>query len=53
MQAALRLVLAATLAPILGGSLSGPIVDLGYSSYQGYNEATTGLNIWKGCVTFI
>ncbi|EAU30772.1 conserved hypothetical protein [Aspergillus terreus NIH2624] len=48
MQAALRLVLAATLAPILGGSLSGPIVDLGYSSYQGYNEATTGLNIWKG-----
>ncbi|KAE8393100.1 Alpha/Beta hydrolase protein [Aspergillus alliaceus] len=27
---------------------SGPIVHLGYSSYQGYYNATTGLNIWKG-----
>ncbi|KAL5358588.1 Alpha/Beta hydrolase protein [Aspergillus floccosus] len=43
-----RLLLAAILAPIVGCSASGPIVDLGYSSYQGYYEATTSLNIWKG-----
>jgi len=23
-------------------------VDLGYAIYQGYNNATQGLNIWKG-----
>lgn len=28
---------------------SDPVVDLGYSSYQGYYNTTTGLNIWKGC----
>jgi hypothetical protein len=50
MKPDVRLLLAATLAPIVGGSSSGPIVDLGYSSYQGYHEAATGLNIWKGCV---
>jgi hypothetical protein len=44
------LLLAATLAPIVGGSSSGPVVDLGYSSYRGYYETATGLNIWKGCV---
>ncbi|KAK9558231.1 hypothetical protein V6Z88_004530 [Aspergillus fumigatus] len=42
------LLLAATLAPIVGGSSSGLIVHLDYSSYQGYHEASTGLNIWKG-----
>ncbi|RHZ64927.1 putative carboxylesterase [Aspergillus thermomutatus] len=48
MKLDLRLLLAASLAPIVGGSSSGPIVDLDYSSYQGYYEATTGLNVWKG-----
>lgn len=42
------LLLAATLAPIVGGSSSGLIVHLDYSTYQGYHEASTGLNIWKG-----
>lgn len=50
MKPDVRLLLAATLAPIVGGSSSGPIVDLDYSSYQGYYETATGLNIWKGCV---
>lgn len=50
MKPDVRLLLAATLAPIVGGSSSGPIVDLDYSSYQGYHETATGLNIWKGCV---
>jgi len=27
----------------------GLTVDLGYGIYQGYNNATSGLNIWKGC----
>ncbi|KAL2866651.1 putative carboxylesterase [Aspergillus lucknowensis] len=25
-----------------------PIVDLGYATYQGYHDASFGLNIWKG-----
>ena len=27
---------------------SGLTVDLGYGLYQGYNNVTSGLNIWKG-----
>ncbi|KAK1519600.1 acetylcholinesterase [Colletotrichum costaricense] len=27
---------------------SSLIVDLGYAKYEGYNNATSGLNIWKG-----
>jgi len=27
---------------------TGLTVDLGYGLYQGYNNATSGLNIWKG-----
>lgn len=50
MKPDVRLFLAAILAPIVGGSSSGPIVDLDYSSYQGYHETATGLNVWKGCV---
>jgi hypothetical protein len=50
MKVDLRLFLAASLAPIVGASSSGPVVDLEYASYQGYYEAATGLNIWKGCV---
>lgn len=23
-------------------------VDLGYAVYEGYNNATTGLNVWRG-----
>lgn len=23
-------------------------VDLGYGIYEGYNNATTGLNVWRG-----
>ncbi|GIJ97930.1 hypothetical protein Aspvir_000036 [Aspergillus viridinutans] len=42
------LFLAASLASLVAGSSSGPIVNVGYSSYQGYYEASTGLNIWKG-----
>lgn len=30
------------------GSGSGLTADLGYGLYQGYNNATSGLNIWKG-----
>lgn len=26
------------------------VVDLGYAKYEGYNDAATGLNIWKGYV---
>ena len=26
---------------------SGPIVDLGYATYQGYYNNTYGLNVWK------
>jgi hypothetical protein len=50
MKPDVRLLLAVTLAPVVGGSSSSPIVDLGYSSYQGHYEAATGLNIWKGYV---
>jgi hypothetical protein len=32
------------------GSGSGLQIDLGYDVYQGYNNQTTGLNIWKGYV---
>jgi len=33
----------------LASSSSDPLtVDLGYSVYQGYNNATLDLNIWKG-----
>ncbi|KAF7117473.1 hypothetical protein CNMCM5793_006455 [Aspergillus hiratsukae] len=48
MKLDLRLLLAASLAPIVGASSSGPIVDLDYASYQGYYENITELNIWKG-----
>lgn len=27
---------------------SSLVVDLGYAKYEGYNNATSGLNIWKG-----
>lgn len=27
---------------------TGLQVDLGYSVYEGYNNATTGLNVWRG-----
>jgi len=27
---------------------SGLQVDLGYAVYEGYNNATTGLNVWRG-----
>ncbi|GIJ89467.1 hypothetical protein Asppvi_008409 [Aspergillus pseudoviridinutans] len=47
MKLDLGLLLAATLASLVAGSSSGPVVDLGYSSYQGYYEASAGLNIWK------
>ena len=30
-----------------------PIVDLGYAIYQGSFVSTSGLNVWKGCVTII
>ncbi|KIW70149.1 hypothetical protein PV04_02449 [Phialophora macrospora] len=33
---------------VSGGSSSPLQVDLGYEVYQGYNNATTGLNLWKG-----
>jgi hypothetical protein len=26
---------------------NGPIVDLGYATYQGYHSNTYGLNVWK------
>ena len=26
---------------------NGPIVDLGYATYQGYYNNTFGLNVWK------
>jgi len=36
-------------AVALASSSSDPLtVDLGYSVYQGYNNATLDLNIWKG-----
>lgn len=31
-----------------GSNESSLQVDLGYQVYQGYNNATSGLNIWKG-----
>lgn len=31
-------------------SSSGLEVDLGYEVYEGYNNATTSLNVWKGYV---
>ncbi|KAL4925437.1 putative carboxylesterase [Aspergillus undulatus] len=31
-----------------GVAAEGPIVDLGYAAYEGYHDATSGLNIWKG-----
>ncbi|KAH7062714.1 carboxylesterase [Paraphoma chrysanthemicola] len=32
----------------LPSAASGPTVHLGYASYQGVYNATTGLNVWKG-----
>ncbi|RDW68943.1 putative carboxylesterase [Aspergillus mulundensis] len=31
-----------------GFAAEDPIVDLGYAAYQGYHDATFGLNVWKG-----
>ncbi|KAL4942779.1 hypothetical protein BDV06DRAFT_235224 [Aspergillus oleicola] len=31
-----------------GIAAKDPIVDLGYAAYQGYHDATFGLNVWKG-----
>lgn len=47
----MRYLLTVSLALVatVGGNPSEPIVDLGYSSYRGYYNTTTGLNIWKGC----
>ncbi|KAF7177783.1 hypothetical protein CNMCM7691_006217 [Aspergillus felis] len=50
MKLDLGLLLAASLTTLVAGSSSGPIVNIGYSSYQGYYEASNGLNIWKGQV---
>ncbi|KAF7616774.1 hypothetical protein AFLA_004828 [Aspergillus flavus NRRL3357] len=46
----MRYLLTVSLALVatVGGNPSEPIVDLGYSSYRGYYNTTTGLNIWKG-----
>lgn len=35
------------------GNGSSPIVDLGYSVYQGYTNTTSGLNVFKGYVTLL
>jgi hypothetical protein len=35
------------------GTVSGLTVDLGYGIYQGYNNVTSGLNIWKGYASSI
>ena len=32
----------------IGAFSNGTQVDLGYEVYQGYNNATSGLNIWAG-----
>ncbi|KAL4905499.1 hypothetical protein BDW74DRAFT_177867 [Aspergillus multicolor] len=41
-------VLAAVSIIQTGFAAEGPIVDLGYATYQGYHDATFGLNVWKG-----
>lgn len=28
----------------------GPVIKLGYATYEGYYDDTYDLNIWKGCV---
>ncbi len=35
------------------GNSSSLQLDLGYAIYEGYNNGTTGLNLWKGylCAT--
>ncbi|KAJ2993853.1 hypothetical protein NUW58_g1719 [Xylaria curta] len=33
--------------PLSGPSLSGPVVSLGYATYEGYYNDTYDLNIWK------
>ena len=32
---------------------NGLQVDLGYEVYNGYTNQTTGLNIWRGYVTYL
>ncbi|KAE8405623.1 Alpha/Beta hydrolase protein [Aspergillus pseudonomiae] len=46
----MRHLLTASLALLatVEGNPSEPVVNLGYSTYQGYYNTTTGLNIWKG-----
>ncbi len=31
-----------------GNSSSKPVVDLGYAKFQGYFNASTGINYWRG-----
>ncbi|KAL2811858.1 Alpha/Beta hydrolase protein [Aspergillus granulosus] len=50
MSGLIQLWLSATgfIQSVIAANSNGPIVNLGYATYQGYHDSTSGLNVWKG-----